>query len=119
MLFRSNYAWAASKQDRLHEFTSLWYLNQGEENSGYVTDAFARKIASGVNGLDADRLLRDAKSFPVRSLQQRTSDEFRRRNLQGTPSFLIGKTGSSTLTDIDLGEGSGADAVAAIQAAIS
>lgn len=110
------YAWAASKQDRLHQFTRLWYLNQGEENSGYVTDAFARRVASGVAGLDAERLIRDAKSAPVRGLAQRTSDEFERRGLNGTPSFLIGKTGGE-LADIDLGDGTGEQAVAAIRAA--
>ena len=110
------YAWAASKQDKLHDFTRLWYANQGEENSGYVTDAFARRIASGVARLDAERLIRDAKTVPVRSLGQRTSDEFERRKLTGTPSFLIGKTGGE-LADIDLGDGTGEQAVAAIQAA--
>jgi protein-disulfide isomerase len=113
----ANYAWAASKQNKLHDFTSLWYLNQGEENSGYVTDAFARRIASGVDGLNADQLIRDAKGVPVRALSQRTADEFAAKKLNGTPSFLIGKTGGP-LREIDLGDGTGAAAVAAIQAAI-
>ena len=113
----ANYAWAASKQNKLHDFSRLWYLNQGKENSGYVSDAFARRIASGVDGLDADQLIRDAKTVPVRALSQRTADEFRAKNLNGTPSFLIGKTGGQ-LTDIDLGDGTGAAAVAAIQSAI-
>ena len=115
----ANYAWAAARQNRLHEFTRLWYANQGQENSGYVTDAFAKRIAAGVGGLDAARVVSDAKSVPVRALQQRTSDEFKRLALQGTPSFLIGRTGSSKLSPIDLGDGTGAAAVAAIQAAIS
>ena len=113
----ANYAWAAAKQDRLHSFARLWYLNQGEENSGYVTDAFARKIASGVDGLDADKLIADAKGVPVRALSQRTADEFAAKKLTGTPSFLFGKTGGQ-LAPIDLGDGTGAAAVAAIQAAM-
>lgn len=113
----ANYAWAAAKQDKLHAFTRLWYLNQGEENSGYVTDAFARKIASGVDGLDADQLIADAKSVPVRALTQRTADEFDAKGLTGTPSFLFGKTGGE-LAPIELGDGSGAAAVAALQAAM-
>ena len=115
----ANYAWAAARQNRLHEFTRLWYANQGAENSGYVTDAFARRIASGVGGLDGARLVRDAKTVPVRALGQRTTDEFTTLGLQGTPSFLIGRTGSTQLQPIDLGDGTGAAAVAAIQAAIS
>ena len=58
-----------------------------------------------------------ALAVPVRALSQRTADEFAAKNLNGTPSFLIGKTGGK-LTDIDLGDGTGAAAVAAIQSAI-
>ena len=111
------YAWAAARQDRLHSFTRLWYANQGQENSGYVTDAFARKIARGVPGLDAERVVSDAKAVPVRAKVQQTGDDFRRRGLEGTPSFLIGRTGSGTLRDLDLGQGSGEEAIAAIEAA--
>jgi protein-disulfide isomerase len=111
------YAWAAAKQDKLHEFARLWYLNQGDENSGYVTDAFARRVASGVVGLDPAQLIRDAKTVPVRSKVQVTSDEFDRRGLKGTPSFIFGPT-NGKLSTIDLGDGTGAQAVAAIQAAM-
>lgn len=111
------YAWAAAEQDKLHEFSRLWYLNQGDENSGYVTEAFARRIASGVPGLDAAQLVRDAKTVPVRSKVQVTTDEFDRRALKGTPSFVFGPT-NGTLRTIDLGDGTGAQAVAAIQAAM-
>lgn len=112
------YAWAAANQNRLHEFARLWYLNQGEENSGYVTDAFARRIAAGVPGLDPGRLVSDAKTLAVRGRAKQTAGEFQRRGLNGTPSFLIGRTGGK-LTELNLGSGTGAEAVAAIEAAIS
>jgi hypothetical protein len=38
-------AGAAALQDRLWQFSELFYLNQGTENSGYVTESFLRAIA--------------------------------------------------------------------------
>ena len=112
------YAWAAAKQNRLHQFAKLWYLNQGDENSGYVTDAFAGRIAGGVAGIKVPQLIQDAKSVAVRLRVQRTSDEFKANGFSGTPSFLFGKTGSR-LESIELGDGSPQAAVAAISGAIT
>ncbi|HEX6389270.1 MAG TPA: thioredoxin domain-containing protein [Solirubrobacteraceae bacterium] len=36
---------AAATQDRLWNFVDLFYFNQGEENSGYVTDEFLGRVA--------------------------------------------------------------------------
>ena len=36
-----------AQQNRIWQFADLWYLNQGRENSGYVDDAFLRRIARG------------------------------------------------------------------------
>src|SRR4051794_29293504 len=82
----------AAKQKKAFQFLDVWYLNQGEENTGYVTDAFIERIARGAganpqavlaaahdqgNTADIDKAKADAEKFGVDS----------------TPSFLIGKTG--------------------------
>jgi protein-disulfide isomerase len=36
----------ATKQDKLFQFADLFYLRQGDENSGYVTDDFIRSLAT-------------------------------------------------------------------------
>ena len=36
---------AATLQDRLCEFSELFFRNQGPENSGYATDRFLRGLA--------------------------------------------------------------------------
>jgi protein-disulfide isomerase len=36
---------AAGKQDKLWNFVDLFYFNQGQENSGYVTDDFLSRLA--------------------------------------------------------------------------
>ena len=48
-------ALAAGDQGRFWNFLQLFYLNQGGENSGYVTDAFLTSIARGAGVPDIDK----------------------------------------------------------------
>src|SRR5436190_9410660 len=50
---------AAGAQRKLWQFVDAFYAEQGDENSGYVTDDFVRSIAEKVPGLDVERLMRD------------------------------------------------------------
>ena len=43
-------AWSAADQNKMFEFVENFYANQGEENSGYATEAFLKKVAGGVRG---------------------------------------------------------------------
>ncbi|GAC1574135.1 MAG: hypothetical protein NVS3B18_07700 [Candidatus Dormibacteria bacterium] len=80
-------AGSAAQANRLWQFTALFYLNQGIENSGYVTDAFLRQIARGAGapvgqadpGIDETRRLVHSYGLKV------------------TPSFLLGRTGGASL----------------------
>lgn len=99
------YAWAAAAQDKLWEFVTLWYRNQGDEDVPYVTDDFARAIAAKIPGLDTDRLIADAHEPETR----RKLDDFARRfvgfNFSVVPSFAAGPAEGELLA-IDLGESS-------------
>jgi protein-disulfide isomerase len=48
-------AFAAGEQDRYWEYSTLFFLNQGRENTGYVTDEFLTNIAEETQGLDVDQ----------------------------------------------------------------
>src|SRR3954466_6822806 len=50
----------AERQGKLWPFIETFYANQGEENSGYVTDAFLRGVATAA-GVDASKALAYAK----------------------------------------------------------
>jgi protein-disulfide isomerase len=52
---------AAAQRNRLWQFADLFYLNQGPENSGYVTADFLRSLARGA-GLSPQPLLDAAQS---------------------------------------------------------
>lgn len=98
----AQYAWAAAEQDKMFEFAKVWYANQGDESTNYVNDAFARKIAAAVPGLDADRLIRDSRSAKVKAQAAAALQSFNARGLNQTPSFVGGTTGG-TLRNVDLG----------------
>jgi protein-disulfide isomerase len=82
------YMLAAGEQGKLWQFQDALYANQGEENSGWVTDELLEKIAKGL-GLDWAKLKKDADG-PV-TLQQANSmaDEANQRQIQGTPTFYV------------------------------
>jgi protein-disulfide isomerase len=86
-------AGAASLQNKLWQFVDLFYANQQEENSGYVTDAFLRKIGSGVKGLSVERAMNDRGLPAVQRLMDEAQTEWQVNGFTGTPSFLVGPTG--------------------------
>ena len=90
----ARFALAAGAQNRLWPFVELFYANQQDESTGYVTDDFLRQIASGVSGLDAAKALAARDSAPVGSALRSASARFTAAGFTGTPSFLLGKTGS-------------------------
>jgi protein-disulfide isomerase len=84
---------AAARQNRAWTFADIFYDNQQQENSGYVTPDFVRSIATATPGLDAPRLARDSAAPAAAQTLQGGTAAFEARGLTGTPSFLIGRTG--------------------------
>lgn len=88
-------ALAAGKQNRMWQFLELFYHEQGEEDSGYVTEGYLQNLAQQVTGLSLTQWTND-RNEPTLS-NQVTTDEQAAHNAEftGTPSFLIGKTGEA------------------------
>jgi protein-disulfide isomerase len=88
-------ALAAGKQSKMWDFLELFYREQGEEGSGYVTESYLKDLASQVPGLNlaAWSTARNDPTFQ----NTITSDTQAANNagFNGTPSFLIGKTGGA------------------------
>jgi protein-disulfide isomerase len=93
----------AAQQNRLWSFADLFYRNQGEENTGYVTPAFLAKIAAGarVNGAEALAQPPAGAATAQLAADQTLSNRYA---FNATPSFLIGKTGGAPqpLTQVDV-----------------
>jgi protein-disulfide isomerase len=104
-------AYAAGKQDKAWNFIETFYHEQGEEDSGYVTEKYIQGIASQIPGLNLAQWSSDRGNPEF--AKQLVSDEeaVKAQDFEGTPSFLIGKTGGGTekianLSEADLKEAS-------------
>jgi protein-disulfide isomerase len=88
-------ALAAGKQNKLWNFIETFYHEQGEEDSGYVTEKYIEGIASQVPGLDLAKWSSD-RSDPELA-KQVEADAVAAGNVgfNGTPSFLIGRGGGA------------------------
>ena len=90
-------ALAAGRQNRMWDFIELFYHEQGEENSGYVTEDFLQSLAEQVPGLNliawtaarGDTALAGTLVGDARAAYE--------EGFHGTPSFLIGNTGDRLL----------------------
>ncbi len=96
-------AGAAALQNRMWDYVHLFYTNQGEENTGYVTDDFLREIGSGVRGLDVERAFADRADADVQRMITEAQNEWQGYGFSGTPSFVVGPTGG-TLEPVDTRE---------------
>ena len=95
---------AAGEQKRESYFTQLWYFNQGQENSGYATDAFIEKLwkAAGVDPVKAKKFADSQASMAPVIAAQKGAEKY---GVVSTPTFLIGETGKpQTKFDVDLSD---------------
>jgi protein-disulfide isomerase len=89
-------ALAAGKQSLMWHYLELFYHEQGEENSGYVTESYLQGLASQVPGLNTSSWS-SARSDPALATEITTDAQAANQSgFTGTPSFLVGRTGGST-----------------------
>jgi protein-disulfide isomerase len=88
-------ALAAGKQNRMWYYVELFYHEQGEEDSGYVTESYLQGLAQQVPGLNLGEWSA-ARNEPAYSNQViADAQAANQAGFTGTPSFLIGKTGGT------------------------
>ncbi|WP_445152778.1 DsbA family protein [Baekduia sp. Peel2402] len=90
---------AAGQQNKLWEASDLFYRNQGEENSGYVTDEFLTGILDAA-GADADKAIAGAGDSAVSQAIAETKTLASKYAVESTPTVLVGPTGGD-LTAVD------------------
>jgi protein-disulfide isomerase len=89
-------ALAAGRQDRMWNFIETFYHEQGEEDSGYATESYIQGIASQVPGLDLMQWTSDRGDAALSSQLLSDGQAASAANLDGTPAFLIGRSGGTT-----------------------
>ena len=80
---------AAGEQGRFWNYLQLFYLNQGGENSGYVTDDFLTSIAKGAGVPDIDKWNTDRNDPKWDSVIQQGSSQAQSFGFSGTPSIVV------------------------------
>lgn len=86
---------AAGSQGRGWNFVELFYRNQGEERSGYVTDEFLTSIAKGAGVKDIARWNKERKDPKTTKEVDATLAEAQKFGFTGTPSFAIQGPGTN------------------------
>jgi protein-disulfide isomerase len=82
-------ALAAGEQNRFWNFLQLFYLNQGGENSGYVTDEFLTTIAKGAGVPDIGKWNTDRNDSKWDAVIQQGSSQAQALGFNGTPSIEV------------------------------
>jgi protein-disulfide isomerase len=82
-------ALAAGAQNRMFQFLQLFYINQGGENSGYVTDSFLTNIAKGAGVGDIDKWNQDRNDPKWDTTIQQGSAQADSFGFSGTPSIVV------------------------------
>lgn len=88
-------ALAAGKQSKMWNFLETFYHEQGEEDSGYVNESYLQGLAQQVPGLNLTTWTNDRANQALVTQVATDAQAANNAGFTGTPSFLIGKTGST------------------------
>jgi protein-disulfide isomerase len=86
---------AAGLQNKQFDFNELVYANQGEENSGYATDDYIKKIYASIPGLDAEKAMKDMGSQEVSDLLAKDMQLSQVQGISATPTIYVGRSGQT------------------------
>lgn len=99
----ANALYGAAEQNKMFQTSGILYHNQGEENTGWVTDKRVREILGAVPGMDVDKALKStagtAKLGEAESLAKRYGSQSTPDVYVGTSENDANKTGA-TAADI-------------------
>ncbi len=91
-------ALAAGKQNLMWYFVELFYHQQGEEDSGYVTPTYLHERAEQVPGLDIAKWEEQRHNPKLAETIEKDKEAVGEHGFNGTPSFVLGKTGGASHT---------------------
>jgi protein-disulfide isomerase len=86
---------AAAAQKKLFDYTAAFYANQGQENTGYVTGDFLKKIAQSVPGLNVAKWQQDLDTDAGTSILTAAQTAAQTARVASTPTFMVAKGGGT------------------------
>jgi len=99
-------ALAAGRQGRGWNYLDVFYRNQGEERSGYVTDEFMEAVAKAAGVKDLAKWNEDRKKLTAEV--EETTAEAKQLGYEATPSFAVKGPGTKGLELLGTPESTGA-----------
>jgi protein-disulfide isomerase len=91
-------ALAAGKQNKMWDFIELFYHEQGEEDTGYVTESYLQALAQQVPGLNLTQWTSDRSNSALAAEVTGDTEAANNAGFTSTPSFQIGKSGGTLRT---------------------
>jgi protein-disulfide isomerase len=88
-------ALAAGRQEKMWYFVELFYHEQGQEKTGYVNEAYLLKLARQVPGLSLSKWQTERTEGGFGKQLEEDAQAATSQGFNGTPSFMIGKTGGT------------------------
>jgi protein-disulfide isomerase len=86
-------ALAAGKQNKGWNYIELFYHQQGQEDTGYVTEKYLQELAKQVPGMNLATWSADRNDGQFTNAVTTDAQLANNSGFTGTPSFLIGKSG--------------------------
>lgn len=90
---------AAGQQNKMWDYVELFYHNQQNEDTTFVTDEFLTNLGNDIVGLDVQQAFSQTDSDAVTQELNDQNKAFAATGFTGVPSFQIGRTGAP-LTNI-------------------
>jgi protein-disulfide isomerase len=84
---------AAAHQNKGFQFAELLYLNQGREDSGWLTNGVVRRAAASIDGMTVSRLLGETRSPAVKSAVKQIDHTASGDLFNATPTILLNRRG--------------------------
>lgn len=84
---------AASLQNKAFQFAQLLYINQGDEDSGWLTEDMVGLTASSVDGMDPRRVLSSLNSSDVKATVSIVHNQASQQGFHATPTLLLNHKG--------------------------
>jgi protein-disulfide isomerase len=84
---------AASLQNKAFQFAEMLYVNQGTEDTGWLTQDMVGTAASSVDGMDPQRVLDDETSSRVKTSVSDVNNTAAAQNFSATPTLLLAHKG--------------------------
>ena len=98
-------ALAAGEQNRFWNYLQLFYANQGQENSGYVTDDFLTSLAKAAGVPDINRWNQSRDDSKWDAVLSKGTSDAESLGFNGTPSLVVrGPKGNKPLQGFGLSE---------------